>query len=58
KVRLLPNTVIEHNEKEVIIKNYEGKVFRYPQPVRKSATKKVPVTEEPVSTENVCQMPA
>ncbi len=58
KVRLLPNTVIEHNEKEVIIKNYEGKVFRYPQPVRKSAKKKVPVTEEPVSTENVCQMPA
>ena len=58
KVRLLPNTVIEHNEKEVIIKNYEGKVFRYPQPVRKSAIKKVPVTEEPVSTENVCQMPA
>jgi len=58
KVRLLPNTVIEHNEKEVIIKNYEGKVFRYPQPVRKSAKKKVPVIEEPVSTENVCQMPA
>ncbi len=58
KVRLLPNTVIEHNEKEVTIKNYEGKVFRYPQPVRKSAKKKVPVTEEPVSTENVCQMPA
>ena len=58
KVRLLPNTVIEHNEKEVIIKNYEGKVFRYLQPVRKSAKKKVPVTEEPVSTENVCQMPA
>ncbi len=58
KVRLLPNTVIEHNEKEVIIKNYEGKVFRYPQPVRKSAKKKVSVTEEPVSTENVCQMPA
>ena len=58
KVRLLPNTVIEHNEKEVIIKNYEGKVFRYPQPVRKSAKKNVPVIEEPVSTENVCQMPA
>jgi lysine 2,3-aminomutase len=58
KVRLLPNTVIEHNEKEVIIKNYEGKVFRYPQPVRKSAKKKVPVTGEPVCAENVCQMPA
>ena len=32
KIRLLPNSVIEHNEREVIVKNYEGKVFRYPQP--------------------------
>ena len=27
KVRLLPDTVIEHNENEVVIKNYEGKLF-------------------------------
>jgi len=32
KIRLLPNSVIEHNEHEVIVKNYEGKVYRYPQP--------------------------
>ena len=32
KVRLLPDSVIEYNEDEVIVKNYEGKVFRYPQP--------------------------
>ena len=32
KVRLLPNTVIEHNEKEVIIKNYEGKIFAIHSP--------------------------
>ncbi|UCD11502.1 MAG: KamA family radical SAM protein [Nitrospinaceae bacterium] len=39
KVRLLPDSVIEHNENEVIVKNYEGKVFRYPQP-RTNETKK------------------
>jgi len=32
KVRLLPNSVIEHNGNEVVITNYEGKVFRYHQP--------------------------
>ena len=58
KVRLLPNTVIEHNEKEVIIKNYEGKVFRYPQPTTKTAKKEVPVNREPVATAEICQMPA
>jgi lysine 2,3-aminomutase len=35
KIRLLPNSVIEHNENEVIVKNYEGKVYRYPQPRKK-----------------------
>ncbi len=58
KVRLLPDTVVEHNEKEIIIKNYEGKVFRYPQPIKKSAKMKVLTTEETVSAENICQMPA
>ncbi|MCH2389141.1 MAG: KamA family radical SAM protein, partial [Nitrospinales bacterium] len=46
KVRLLPNTVMEHNEKEVIIKNYEGKVFHYPQPTNKSSKSNTLVTEE------------
>ena len=58
KVRLLPNTVIEHNEKEVIIKNYEGKVFRYPQPTGQRAKKQDPATEEPVTAVDICQMPA
>jgi lysine 2,3-aminomutase len=31
KVRLLPNSVIEHTNEEVVITNYEGKVFRYRQ---------------------------
>ena len=46
KVRLLPNTVMEHNEKEVIIKNYEGKTFRYPQPANPSHKSKTLVNEE------------
>ncbi|SVA57811.1 uncharacterized protein METZ01_LOCUS110665, partial [marine metagenome] len=47
KVRLLPNTVIEHNNKEVIIKNYEGKTFRYQQPVDKSAKKNALISQQP-----------
>ena len=46
KVRLLPNTVLEHNDKEVIIKNYEGKTFRYPQPGDKSAKKNALISEQ------------
>ena len=46
KVRLLPNTVMEHNEKEVIIKNYEGKIFRYPQPTNKPSKRNALVAEE------------
>ena len=38
KVRLLPNSVIEHNEHEVVITNYEGKVFRYQQPNGKNGS--------------------
>jgi lysine 2,3-aminomutase len=45
KVRLLPNTVIEHNEKEVTIKNYEGKKFTYPQPTNESAKSNTLATE-------------
>jgi hypothetical protein len=55
---LLPNTVIEHNENEVIIKNYEGKIFCYPQPTKKAAKKEVPANEESVTTADICQMPA
>ena len=36
KVRLLPNSVVEHNKDEVVITNYEGKVFRYSQPEKKN----------------------
>ncbi len=58
KVRLLPNMVLEHNDKEVVIKNYEGKIYRYPQPSVKSPKngKKLPTTDETVSADNVCQL--
>ena len=56
KVRLLPNMVVEHNEKEVVIKNYEGKVFRYPQPTAKNPVNSTPTptANETVAVDNGC----
>ena len=51
KVRLLPNTVIEHNEKEITIKNYEGKNFTYPQPTNESSKSNTLATENPVNAD-------
>jgi lysine 2,3-aminomutase len=58
KVRLLPNMVVEQNEKELVIKNYEGKVFRYPQPKQKTAKKAMaaPVAEETATPADICQL--
>ena len=56
KVRLLPNTVIEHNEKEVIIKNYEGKIFRYPQPIKSPSEKNRLSNEKINSNTDTCQI--
>lgn len=58
KVRLLPDMVLEHNEKEVVIKNYEGKVFRYPQPLKKIPQngKKLPTVDETVAVDNGCPL--
>jgi len=58
KVRLLPNMVVEQNEKELVIKNYEGKVFRYPQPTPKTAKKAMaaPVAEETATPADICQL--
>jgi lysine 2,3-aminomutase len=41
KVRLLPNSIIEHTDDEVIITNYEGKVFRYSQSDQESGSSNV-----------------
>ncbi len=58
KVRLLPDMVLEHNDKEVVIKNYQGKVYRYPQPQEKSpqGDKKDLSVDETVVADNACQL--
>lgn len=58
KVRLLPDMVLEHNDKEVVIKNYEGKVYRYPQPQEKTPQngEKPLSVDETVAEDNVCQL--
>jgi len=37
KIPLLPEYVIEANDQEVVLRNYEGKIFRYRQPDRQRA---------------------
>ncbi len=55
KVRLLPNSVVEHNKDEVVITNYEGKVFRYSQPDGKNGSS----SENGKSKhQDMCQLPA
>ena len=39
KVRLLPDTVVEYNDREILVRNFEGKVFRYPEPTEKPSKK-------------------
>ena len=55
KVRLLPDTVIEHTDDEVVITNYEGKIFRYSQPVRKNGS--LIRSSEKKSSQDLCQLP-
>ena len=55
KVRLLPNSVVEHNKDEVVITNYEGKVFRYSQPERKNGTSS---ENGKLKSQDMCQLPS
>jgi lysine 2,3-aminomutase len=55
KVRLLPNSVVEHNKDEVVITNYEGKVFRYSQPERKNGTSS---QNGKSKNQDMCQLPS
>jgi lysine 2,3-aminomutase len=57
KVRLLPNSVIEHTEDEVIITNYEGKVFRYSQRSWKNGSSNGSSKSTP-QNQDICQLPA
>jgi lysine 2,3-aminomutase len=55
KVRLLPNSVVEHNKDEVVITNYEGEVFRYSQPEKKNGNS----NENGKSKyQDMCQLPS
>jgi len=57
KVRLLPDSVVESNENEVIVRNYEGKVFRYPQP-RVNGKKRQYFGSSSVAEADTCAMTA
>ena len=56
KVRLLPDTVVEYNDHEIILRNFEGKVFRYPQPTEKSSKKNVSNSTVVASPKKLCEM--
>ncbi|MEE2987124.1 MAG: lysine 2,3-aminomutase, partial [Nitrospinota bacterium] len=61
KVRLLPDTVVEHNDREIVIKNYEGKIYRYPQPSNPSQVKKnkmLASEEERSVSSDICRLSA
>ena len=61
KVRLLPDTVVEHNEREIVIKNYEGKIYRYPQPSNPSQVNKnkmLASEEERSVSSDICRLSA
>ena len=58
KVRLLPNSVVEHNEHEVVITNYEGKVFRYQQPNGKNGSSNGnSKSNSNLQKQDMCQLP-
>ena len=56
KVRLLPDSIVEYNEKEIIVRNYEGKTFHYPQPDANGSKPNAPQPAEPVSSGKLCEL--
>ncbi len=59
KVRLLPNSVVEHNADEVVITNYEGKIFRYNQANGKNgSTNGKPKNNSNFHQQDMCHLPA
>ena len=58
KVRLLPNSVIEHTNEEVVITNYQGKIFRYIQQSNQKNGSSNGRSENKVSLQDICQLPA
>ena len=59
KVRLLPNSVVEHNEHELVSTNYEGRVFRYQQPNGKNGSSNGnSKSKANLQKQDMCQLPA
>jgi len=58
KVRLLPDSIVEYHDHEVVVKNFEGKIFRYPQPRRDNGTQKKNPRQTPKNGArvNLCEM--
>ncbi|MGP0566939.1 KamA family radical SAM protein [Nitrospina sp. 32_T5] len=56
KVRLLPDSIVEFTDKEVVVRNFEGKTFRYPQPVEKQPKRKTPQPEQPAPSSKLCEL--
>ena len=56
KVRLLPDTVVEYNDREIVVKNFEGKTFRYPEPSDKPQKKTIPESPLVPSAGNLCEL--
>ncbi len=57
KVRLLPDTVVRFTDTEVVLTNFEGKTYRYPQPAEHNGQSHPPdEREERNSTQNLCEL--
>ncbi len=56
KVRLLPDTVVEFNDREILVRNFEGKVFRYPQPTEKTQKKTLLDPTVVPSSDKLCEL--
>lgn len=55
KVRLLPDTVVRFTDKEVVLTNFEGKTYRYPQPAEKNGKSHLPEDQQDETpTQNLC----
>ena len=55
KVRLLPDTVVRFTDKEVVLTNFEGKTYRYPQPAVKNGKSHPPEDQQDeTATQNLC----
>ncbi|CCQ90532.1 L-lysine 2,3-aminomutase [Nitrospina gracilis 3/211] len=56
KVRLLPDSIVEFTDKEVVVRNFEGKTFRYPQPLEKQPKRKTPQPEPAAPSSKLCEL--